>query len=106
MTHPPRSLLLTWVALLALVAATLGLAYAPMPGPLNLIVAMGISAAKTVLVVVIFMKLLRASALTRAAAVAGLFWLAILFALSATDYLTRTDAPVDTGAPPTIREDP
>lgn len=102
MKSPPLPLLLTWAALLALLAATLALAYVPMPGPMNVVVALGISVAKTLLVLALFMKLFRAPALTRAAAAAGLFWLAVLFALSATDYLTRKvervgDLPTPTG---------
>jgi cytochrome c oxidase subunit 4 len=75
-----------------------------MPGPLNLVLALGISAAKALLVLALFMKLFRASALTRAAAAAGLFWLAVLFALSATDYLTRKVEPADDLSAPTGRE--
>lgn len=102
MKAPPLPLLLTWAVLLALLAATLGLAYVPMPGPMNTVVALGISVAKALLVLALFMKLFRAPALTRAAAAAGLFWLAVLFALSATDYLTREvehvrDLPAPTG---------
>lgn len=100
---PPPSILVTWLALLALVAATLTLAYVPM-GPFNVVVALAISAAKAVLVVVVFMKLLRAAMLTRVAAVAGLFWLGILFALSGTDYLTRNDVPSGNLTVPTGRE--
>jgi hypothetical protein len=51
------------------------------------------SSLKTLLVVVIFMKLLASGHLVRFTAAAGLFWLALLFALGATDYLTRTTAP-------------
>lgn len=102
MKAPPLPLLLTWAALLALLAATLGLAYVPLPAPMNILVALGISVAKALLVLALFMKLCRAPALTRAAAAAGLFWLAVLFALSATDYLTRKvehvgDLPAPTG---------
>ncbi|PWC88383.1 hypothetical protein TSH100_07370 [Azospirillum sp. TSH100] len=104
MTGFPCSYLITWAALVALLAATLGLAYVPMPGPLNLVLALGISAAKALLVLTLFMKLFRAPALTRAAASAGLFWLAVLFALSATDYLTRKEAPAGDLSAPTGRE--
>ena len=104
MKAPPLPLLLTWAALLALLAATLGLAYVPMPGPMNVIVALGLSVAKALLVLALFMKLFRAPALTRAAAAAGLFWLAVLFALSATDYLTRKVENVGDLPGPTGRE--
>ena len=90
---PPRSLVLTWIALLGLLAATLALAYVPM-GIYNTVAGLGISAIKAALVVVLFMKLLDTSPIVRAAAAAGLFWLAFLFALSATDYMTRNDSHV------------
>jgi cytochrome c oxidase subunit IV len=87
---PPRSLVLTWIALLGLLAATLALAYVPM-GIYNTVAGLGISAIKAALVVVLFMKLLDTSPIVRVAAAAGLFWLAFLFALTATDYMTRVD---------------
>jgi cytochrome c oxidase subunit 4 len=89
---PPLSLVLTWAGLLALLAATLVLAYVPM-GSLNLVGGLAISVLKTLLVVVLFMKLWDSGHLVRFTAGVGLFWLALLFALSATDYLTRTTAP-------------
>jgi cytochrome c oxidase subunit 4 len=91
---PPRGLVLTWAGLLALLAATLALGYVPM-GRGNLVAGLGISVLKLILVAVVFMKLPRSAPLTRFAAAAGLFWLALLFALSATDYLTRTTAYVE-----------
>ncbi|WP_448192574.1 hypothetical protein [Azospirillum sp. sgz301742] len=100
---PPRPLLLTWLGLLACLATTLGLAYVPM-GPFNLVAALTISAAKTALVLTVFMKLFRASYLTRVAAAAGLFWLAFLFTLASTDYLTRHDVPTGPLTTPTGRE--
>ena len=101
--RPPRSLVLTWLALLALVALTLGLAYVPL-GAFNIVVALGIAAVKAALVVTIFMKLFRSPVLTRVAAAAGLFWLAILFSLAATDYLTRNDTATGGLVVPTGRE--
>ncbi|UEM01804.1 cytochrome C oxidase subunit IV family protein [Skermanella rosea] len=89
---PPLPLVLAWVALLALLGATLILAYVPM-GPFNAVAAIGISVIKALLVVIIFMKLADSGNLVRFAAAAGLFWLAILFSLGATDYLTRTTVP-------------
>jgi|SRR4051812_3132040 cytochrome c oxidase subunit 4 len=88
---PPRSLVLTWIALLGLLTATLTLAYVPM-GIYNLIAGLSISTIKAALVVVLFMKLLDTSPIVRVAAAAGLFWLAFLFSLAATDYMTRVDS--------------
>lgn len=101
---PPRPLLLAWLALLGLLALTVGLAYVPM-GRMNLVAGLAVSAVKTALVVTVFMNLFRSSVLARVAAAAGLFWLAILFSLSATDYLTRNDTPTRSLATPTGREE-
>jgi cytochrome c oxidase subunit 4 len=79
---------LTWLALLALQALNLGSAYLPL-GPFNLVINVGISIVKTVLVMTIFMHLARSSAVMRIAAVAGFFFLAVLLGLSLGDYLTR-----------------
>jgi len=89
---PPKALILTWLALLACVAATLGFAYVP-AGAFNTVVALLISTAKTAMVLVWFIKLPQSPHLTWAAAATGLFWLAILFALTGTDYLTRVVVP-------------
>ena len=69
-----------------------GPGYVPM-GSFNVVAALAISVLKTLLVVIVFMKLLDSGHLVRFTAVAGLFWLALLFALGVTDYLTRTTAP-------------
>jgi cytochrome c oxidase subunit 4 len=89
---PPRALILTWLGLLACVAATLGFAFVP-AGAFNTVVALTISTVKTAMVLVWFIKLPQSPHLTWAAAAAGLFWLAILFALTGTDYLTRVVVP-------------
>lgn len=79
---------LVWLALSALLAATVGSAYVPL-GAFNTILNMGIAAAKVALILLFFMKLTSSSALIRLASMAGLFWLAFMFALTAGDYLTR-----------------
>jgi cytochrome c oxidase subunit 4 len=88
MSRPPRALLLCWLALLGLLALTLGLAYLPM-GSGNGIVALVIALAKAILVLAIFMELRRGPSLRWAFAGAGFFWLMILLSLNLTDYLTR-----------------
>ncbi len=77
-----------WLALLALLAATVGGAYVPMGGA-GTALELGIAAIKVVLVGLFFMRLHRSSARVRLAAVAGLFWLGILFTLTFSDLLTR-----------------
>jgi len=77
-----------WVALLLLLAATVGVAYLPL-GIFNTIISLIIAAVKVTLVMVFFMELQSSSALIRLAALAGMFWLILLFSLTAGDYLTR-----------------
>ena len=86
-----RRNLLVWAALLALLGLTLGLAFVQLGG-LNIVVALGIAGLQVALLGLFFMDLLRSNALLRLAAVAGLFWLVILFALTLSDYLTRAGA--------------
>ncbi|HSN20070.1 MAG TPA: cytochrome C oxidase subunit IV family protein [Usitatibacter sp.] len=100
MNSPPpvRVYILTWLALMALLAATFTLAHFRL-GAANTAVGLAIAAAKVALVGLFFMHLRRASALIAIFAVATLFWLAILFGLSGTDYATRRIAPAPWSAP-------
>lgn len=85
-------LVLTWLALLLLLALTAASSYVPMGGwntALNFVVA----CAKAALIALVFMELRHAGAILRLAAVAALLWLGLLFGLSATDYATRATAP-------------
>ena len=79
---------LIWLALMLLLALTVGSAYIPL-GIGNGLVNYGVAVTKAALVVVFFMHLDRSRALIRLAALAGLFWLVFLFSLSFGDYLTR-----------------
>ena len=58
-------------------------------GPLNIIVALTIAVIKATAVVLIFMHVRWSSKLTQVIIIAGLFWLAILLALTMADYLVR-----------------
>lgn len=80
--------LVVWALLLALLTASLVSAYA-VPAPWTAAVSFGIAATQAGLVAVLFMRLDRADTLVRLAAACGLFWLAILFALTLTDTLSR-----------------
>ena len=82
----------TWLGLMIFLALTCASSYIPM-GPWNTIVNMGISCAKALLIALFFMHLRSAGALLRLAAFVGLFFLAILFGLSAGDYATRRISP-------------
>lgn len=88
--------LAVWLALVALALSSLAMAYVPL-GRGNMVVALGISTLKTLLIALFFMRLLRAEGLRRLAAGTCLLWLAFLFALSFADLLTRT--PVSQPAP-------
>ena len=77
-----------WVALLALFALTLAASYANW-GPLSTAVSFAISAAKTALVAWFYMHLDREKGVTRIFSIAGIAWVAILFSLTLSDYLSR-----------------
>jgi caa(3)-type oxidase subunit IV len=79
--------LFAFAALLALLATTTTYALSPAPG--KTIAAAVIAAAKTSIIALIYMRLARASALTRFAAAAGPAWLLILFVLSGIDFSAR-----------------
>ena len=88
MSAATRALLFTWIALMALLAATFGLAHLPL-GTAAPFVSLIIAACKAVLVGLFFMELRRAPALVVLFALVAIVWLAILFGLSGTDYATR-----------------
>ena len=84
----PRSYLLTWAALLALLAATFTLAHFDL-GAMSPVASLAIAAVKALLVALVFMNLRRSPALVVLFAVVAIFALAVLFTLSGTDYATR-----------------
>jgi len=75
-------------ALLGLLLLTVGISYIDL-GALNTVVAMLISLVKGALILLFFMHLRHGSGLIRIAAMAGVFWLGILFVLALSDFLTR-----------------
>lgn len=77
-----------WLALLLLLAITIGAAYLPL-GPGNGVVSMGIAACKAALILLFFMELKTSSALLRLASLAGVFWLVLMFSPTFGDYLSR-----------------
>jgi cytochrome c oxidase subunit 4 len=100
MNSPPpvRVYAFTWVALMALLAATFVLAHFSM-GAWNPAAALAIAVAKVVLVALFFMHLKRISTLIVLFALVALFALAILFGLSGADYATRQVHPAPWAAP-------
>lgn len=83
---------LVWLGLMLLLGLTLVGAYSGL-GAWKLPLAMAIGLAKAGLVITLFMELLEASASARFAALAGVLWLALLFALTFADEGTRLRLP-------------
>lgn len=84
-----RQLYVTAAALLGLLAVTFGAHYLPLPSGVGLAVALTVSTAKMVLIVLVFMHVKGGSRLLRVFVGAGLVWLVLLFTLTLADYLTR-----------------
>lgn len=89
---PVRTYIWVWLALLALLATTFGSAYVAM-GWFNVVVNVGISLTKMLLVMIFFMHLRHASALVRVFSTVGFLWLLTLLTLSLADYLSRIAIP-------------
>lgn len=83
-----RTYLINGVALLGFLALTIAAAYVNL-GPLNTIVALGISLAKGALILLFFMHLRYGKPLMWIFAGAGFFWLGIMLVLALSDYITR-----------------
>ncbi|HWB12030.1 MAG TPA: cytochrome C oxidase subunit IV family protein [Pirellulales bacterium] len=93
------ALVANFVALMVLLAATVAVAEIDL-GRGNFIAATAIAATKTTLIMVVFMNLRYSKPLARLVACAGFFWLAIMFALSFSDYGSRGWLPnADAAAP-------
>lgn len=82
------SFVLVWAALLALLAATVGISFLHL-GAWNSVLNLGIAIVKTGLILWFYMHLRRARSLVRLAGATAPLWLAILFGLALSDYLTR-----------------
>jgi cytochrome c oxidase subunit 4 len=83
-----RTYLLNGLALLGFLALTIAAAYLNL-GPFNTVVAMLISAVKAALILLFFMHLRYSKPVVWVFAGAGIFWLAIMFMLAFSDYLSR-----------------
>jgi cytochrome c oxidase subunit 4 len=93
MTHhilPVRVYLGVFVALMALMVATVIFAYMDL-GVFNNVVAMVIAISKTVLIMLFFMHLRYSSRLTQIFGIIGFVFLVILVAFTLSDYFTRGD---------------
>lgn len=83
-----------FLALLMGTGLTAYVAYFNFPGPLNAVVAITIAVIKATLVILYFMHVRYGPRLIGLIIAAALFWMAILFALTISDYSTRTWLPV------------
>ena len=81
-----------FAALMFFTALTVGVTFFEL-GRFNLIIALAIAFTKATLVVFIFMHVRQSSPLTKIFIIAGLFWFAILIALTFSDYLSRAWLP-------------
>ena len=88
-----RTYVLVAAVLLVLTGVTIAVAFLPL-GSWHTPVALGIAALKTVLIGWFFMHLRVSTATARLAALAGLFWLAIMLAGTLDDVVTRGWLPV------------
>ena len=85
---PRKSYFAVFAALMILTAVTTAAAFSDL-GPWNTVVALGIAFTKATLVALIFMHVKYGSRLTQIVIAGGLFWLAILIALTLSDFLSR-----------------
>jgi cytochrome c oxidase subunit 4 len=86
---PLKTYLVTYLALMALLVATVAIAYVDL-GEMNLAAAMAIAIGKAILIILFFMHVRYGHRLTWVFAAAGFFWLSILLVLATMDYATRT----------------
>jgi len=85
----PRVYITIFLVLMLGTGLTVMAAFRDFPGPLNAIIAMTIAVVKATFVVLYFMHVRYSSRLIWLVIFAALFWLAILFALTISDYWTR-----------------
>ncbi len=89
----PRVYVAIFLALMVGTGLTVLAAFRDFPGPLNAVVALTIAVVKATLVILYFMHVRYSSRLIWLVIGSALFWLAIMFALTISDYWTRTWLP-------------
>ena len=77
-----------FLSLMVLTAATVVAAYVNL-GPFNIVIALAIASVKATLVVLYFMHARYSPNRTHMVIIAAVFWLAIMLALTLSDYVTR-----------------
>lgn len=85
----PRIYITIFLALMVGTAITVLAAFVDFPGPLNAVVALTIAVIKATLVVLYFMHVRYSGRLIWLVILAALLWLAIMFAITFSDYWTR-----------------
>lgn len=85
-----RIYFLILLALLVGTGLTVWAGLVDFPGPLNVIIALTIACVKATLVVLYFMHMRYSQRLVWIIFVSALFWMGILFALTLSDYWTRS----------------
>lgn len=84
----PRTYYSTGIALIVLLAVTVGISYIDL-GPLNTPIAMFISLMKAVLILLFFMHVRYNPPIMWLFVGAGFFWLGIMLVLGLSDYMSR-----------------
>jgi cytochrome c oxidase subunit IV len=85
---PPKIYLGIFLSLMVLTAATVAAAYVNL-GSFNIVIALAIASLKATLVVLYFMHARYSPKRTQLVIIAAVFWLAIMLALTLSDYVTR-----------------
>jgi cytochrome c oxidase subunit 4 len=85
---PPKVYVGIFLSLMVLTAATVGAAYVNL-GAFNIVVALAIATLKATLVVLYFMHARYSPKRTQLVIICAVFWLAIMLALTLSDYTTR-----------------
>jgi cytochrome c oxidase subunit 4 len=88
-THSLSLYLAVYIALLLLLALTVGMSFVDLGGARNSVVAIVIASLKCLLIVLFFMHIRYQPWITWLFAAAGFLWLTIMISLTLTDYLTR-----------------
>ena len=100
----PDTYFKVFVALMLMLVVTVAAAYIPFGrwgvGPLGVVVTFAIATIKAYLVVMYFMHVKHGTRLTKIFVIAGVIWLAILIALTLSDYLSRSWLPLSSGWTP------
>jgi cytochrome c oxidase subunit 4 len=92
----PRIYILIFLSLMVGTGLTVIAALYDFPGPLNAIVALTIATIKATLVVLYFMHVRYSGRLIWLVISSALFWLAIMFAITFSDYSSRGWLPIST----------